>query len=173
MSDPTPGPSPCAGRGVGIALRSRADTLSVVPGGVPRSRDAWWRRGGGYSGCSGCASTRPAQLRHGSETWGAVNSRPASARSSGSRAGDSIVYQRSLRVEIDRLGGAAGSAPAGTPAGPGAAGSARVFEARAVSEGPSASLAPVMRAMVQAIFEDFPGPSGKTRTVSVPFDRPM
>lgn len=70
-------------------------------------------------------------------------------------------YQRSLRVEIDRIGGAA--------VAPGAAGS-RLYEARAISEGPSSALAPVMPAMVRAVFDDFPGPNGKTRVVSVPLD---
>jgi hypothetical protein len=58
-------------------------------------------------------------------------------------------------VQIDRLGGAGGT---------------RIFEARAFSDGESASLAPVMRAMVQAIFEDFPGQSGRTRVVKVPLE---
>ena len=70
-------------------------------------------------------------------------------------------YQRSLRVEIDRIG-EAGVAP-------GAAGT-RVYEARAISEGPSSALAPVMPAMVRAVFDDFPGPNGKTRVVSVPLE---
>lgn len=71
-------------------------------------------------------------------------------------------YQRNLTVQIDRLSGAAsaGQAASGT----------RVFEAQAISEGESASLAPVMRAMVQAIFQDFPGPSGTTRVVRLPLD---
>jgi hypothetical protein len=84
---------------------------------------------------------------------------------------DSVVYQRSLDIAITRLNGAAGKS-AEVPAGRGdAAGTARVFEARAISEGPSASLAPVMRAMVQAIFQEFPGPSGQTRVVEVPLER--
>jgi hypothetical protein len=105
----------------------------------------------------------------------------------GGGGGDSSVYQRSLTVQIDRLGGAAqpGLAPSAPAAGapgtsgsglgaPGAgtagAGGSRIFEARAISEGESASLAPVMRAMVQAIFEDFPGQSGRTRVVKVPLE---
>ena len=85
--------------------------------------------------------------------------------------GDSVVFQRSLRLEIDRTAGrpAEGrSTGAGAPAPAAGSASARVFEARATSEGPSASLAPVMRAMVQAVFEEFPGPSGRTRVVRVP-----
>ncbi len=84
---------------------------------------------------------------------------------------DSVIYQRSLDIAISRLNGAAAKS-IGSPAGQAAetAGTARVFEARAISEGSSASLAPVMRAMVQAIFQEFPGPSGQTRVVEVPLD---
>lgn len=88
--------------------------------------------------------------------------------SSGAGPGDALAYQRTLRVEIDRLDGA-GAKPLNPAPGANARG-ARVFEARATSEGPSASLAPVMRAMVQAVFEEFPGPSGKTRVVRTPLE---
>lgn len=90
----------------------------------------------------------------------------------GGRGNESNAYVHNLRVEIDRLaaGGAAiqpsASAPPASVAGPGAAG--RVYEARATAEGPSASPAPVMRAMVKAIFEQFPGESGRTRVLRVP-----
>ncbi len=84
------------------------------------------------------------------------------------RPADSGAYRRSLKIEIDRLAdGAVKQAPGGT-ADP--EGRARVFEAQAISEGPSASLAPVIRPMVRAIFQDFPGDSGKTRIVRVPVD---
>jgi hypothetical protein len=43
----------------------------------------------------------------------------------------------------------------------------RVFEGRAVSTGLNGAIEPVMPYMLDAIFEDFPGNSGKTRTVSV------
>ena len=76
-------------------------------------------------------------------------------------------YQRSLQVRIDRLDNDKPTAPS-TPGQ--AAAPNRVFEARAISEGASASIAPVMRAMVQAIFKDFPGESGKTRVVQVPLE---
>ena len=81
----------------------------------------------------------------------------------GGGGGDATQYQRSLTVQIDRLGGtpSVGQASSGT----------RVFEAQAISEGESASLAPVMRAMVQAIFQEFPGPSGATRVVRLPLDQ--
>ena len=80
---------------------------------------------------------------------------------SGARSGEPATYQRSLQVEIDRLGGTAG-----------ATGRTRIFEARAISDGPSASLAPVMGAMVRALFQEFPGPDGRTRIVTVPVDEP-
>ncbi len=90
-----------------------------------------------------------------------------------------VNFQRTLQIRIDRLRGsvtpaAAATVPSsgsGTPAMPDKPPpSSRVFEARAISEGPSASLAPVMPAMVQAIFEDFPGENGRTRVVEVPLE---
>ena len=89
----------------------------------------------------------------------------------GGGGGESALYQRSLTVQIDRLGArseAVGQSPSAS--GAAAPGSPRIFEARAFSEGDSASLAPVMRSMVQAIFEDFPGQSGRTRVVQLPLD---
>ncbi len=86
----------------------------------------------------------------------------------GGRPVDSGAYRRTLKVEIDRLADGAVK--------PAAVGSAepdsrtRVFEAQATSEGPSASLAPVIRPMVRAIFQDFPGESGKSRIVRVPVE---
>jgi hypothetical protein len=84
---------------------------------------------------------------------------------SGARSGEPATYQRSLQVEIDRLGGTRAATA-------GAAGRTRVFEGRAISDGPSASLAPVMGAMVRALFREFPGPDGRTRIVTVPVDEP-
>jgi hypothetical protein len=70
--------------------------------------------------------------------------------------GQSTVYRRELRVDIvDRRAGANG---------------AKLFEGSAVSEGESASLAPVMPAMVRALFSDFPGANGVTRRVQVRLD---
>jgi Domain of unknown function (DUF4136) len=90
----------------------------------------------------------------------------------GGGGSDTAQYQRSLTVQIDRLAGIRDERPAATatpsPAQPSSG--TRIFEARAISEGESASLAPVMRAMVQAIFQDFPGPSGTTRVVRLPLD---
>jgi hypothetical protein len=85
-----------------------------------------------------------------------------------------VAFQRTLHIRIDRLhaNGTPTTAPAPDPMSPPGmpAPANRVFEARAISEGESSSIAPVMRAMVQAIFDDFPGESGRTRVVSVPLD---
>jgi len=43
----------------------------------------------------------------------------------------------------------------------------RVFEGRAVSSGQNPQLEPVMPYILDAIFQDFPGRSGETRTISV------
>lgn len=43
----------------------------------------------------------------------------------------------------------------------------RVFEGRAISTGLNGSIEPVMPYMLDAVFQDFPGRSGGTRTVSV------
>jgi heme exporter protein D len=67
-----------------------------------------------------------------------------------------LLYRRELRVEITERR-AAGDAGAG----------GRVFEGTVVSEGESASIAPVMPAMVRALFSDFPGPNGVSRLVQV------
>ncbi len=89
----------------------------------------------------------------------------------GGSSGD-VAFQRTLQVRIDRLRVDNGqpAAPAPDPTSPPGmpAPATRVFEARAISEGESASIAPVMRAMVHAIFDEFPGESGRTRVVSVP-----
>jgi hypothetical protein len=71
----------------------------------------------------------------------------------------SIVYRRELRVEI-------------TERRPGkdASGGGRLFEGTVVSEGESSSIAPVMPAMMHALFSDFPGPSGVSRRVQVRLD---
>ncbi|NLD53353.1 MAG: hypothetical protein GX652_01655 [Burkholderiaceae bacterium] len=63
------------------------------------------------------------------------------------------TWRRTLTVTIDR---------------PRGAGAGRVFEATAVSQGQTAAITPVMQAMVQAIFRDFPGRNGVTRIVEVP-----
>ena len=75
----------------------------------------------------------------------------------GRREPEVVGYRREVQVQIDRLG-AAGS---------------RVFEGKAVTEGRSASLAQVMKPMLQAMFEDFPGANGTTRVVDVPLEGEM
>ncbi len=65
------------------------------------------------------------------------------------------VYTR--RVELDIYKGASwGSA---TPE--------RVFEGRALSEGLNGQITPVMPFIIDALFKDFPGASGSTKTVRV------
>jgi hypothetical protein len=49
--------------------------------------------------------------------------------------------------------------------------SAPLFQAEARSAGSSGSLAPVMPAMIAAVFKDFPGKSGETISVSAPLQR--
>lgn len=68
----------------------------------------------------------------------------------GTSYGQSILYRRQLRVDItDRR------APV------------KLYEGTVVSQGESAALAPVMPAMVRALFSDFPGPKGVSRVVNV------
>jgi hypothetical protein len=71
----------------------------------------------------------------------------------GGGARDAGGWRRSLTVTIDR---------------PRTGSSERIFEATAVSRGQTAAVTPVMRAMVEAIFRDFPGQNGVTRIVEVP-----
>ena len=68
-------------------------------------------------------------------------------------ARETTSWRRSLTVTSDR---------------PQAGGAERIFEATAVSRGQTAAITPVMKAMVQAIFRDFPGENGVTRIVEVP-----
>lgn len=99
----------------------------------------------------------------------------------GQTVSQAVVYRRELRVVIDdpsrmppppaSVTPPAAQAPSGaaTPAAPPAG---RVYEGTAFSEGQSSTLAPVMPAMVRALFAEFPGPNGSTRIVRVPFDEP-
>ena len=77
----------------------------------------------------------------------------------GTSYAQAIVYRRELRVEISQRQAGSGDGKAG-----------RLFEGTVVTEGESASLAPVMPAMVRALFSDFPGPSGVSRRVQVRLD---
>lgn len=65
------------------------------------------------------------------------------------------VFERSLSVTLDDR----------TPSGP-----KRVFEATARSEGRIGELPVVMPYLVRSIFLDFPGASGKTREVKLPYE---
>ena len=74
-----------------------------------------------------------------------------------------VIYLRELTLRIER-------AATGGVGGPGAAGVSppeRLYEATVRSEGNRASLATVMPAMIRALFQDFPGPSGVERSVEV------
>jgi hypothetical protein len=74
----------------------------------------------------------------------------------GTQYSESTLYRRELHVMIEeRKTGGDGR---------------RLYEGTVVSEGGSASLAPVMPAMVRALFSDFPGRNGVTRIVQVPID---
>jgi hypothetical protein len=73
----------------------------------------------------------------------------------GTHYAQSTLYRRELHVVIeDRKPGGDGR---------------RLYEGTVISEGGSASLAPVMQPMVRALFSDFPGRNGVTRIVQVPF----
>ena len=77
----------------------------------------------------------------------------------GTSYAQAVLYRRELRVDITER-----------RAGRDASTGGRVFEGTVVSEGESASIAPVMPAMVRALFSDFPGPNGVSRLVQVQLD---
>lgn len=79
----------------------------------------------------------------------------------GTNYAQTVLYRRELRVEITER-----RARSGAKDGAGR----RLFEGTAISEGESASIAPVMPAMVRALFSDFPGPNGVSRRVQVRLD---
>ena len=66
------------------------------------------------------------------------------------------LFRHELDVDLNTWG-AAGASPPGT----------RVFEGRAVAENGTEAIASVMPALVEALFHDFPGANGSTRTVDV------
>jgi hypothetical protein len=74
----------------------------------------------------------------------------------GTSYAQSVVYRYELGVDINNRR-ATGKA-------------AKLFEGRVVAQGESASLAPVIPAMVRALFSDFPGPNGVTRRVQIRLD---
>jgi hypothetical protein len=94
---------------------------------------------------------RPGPGGHVHYVWTAAY--PMSYGMVGTSYSQSLLYRRELRVDItDRR-----------PDGKGA----KLFEGRATSEGETGALAPVMPALVRALFSDFPGPNGATRRVLV------
>ena len=97
--------------------------------------------GGGYAAYSGTTYNTP--------TYGVV----------GSGVGSRKVYTRFLRVDlVDRSALTSGTVR-------------KVFEGRIVSSGSNDQLSFVMPTMIRAFFEEFPGKSGSTRTVTLIRDR--
>lgn len=110
---------------------------------------------------------------HGGVHYAWTATYPVSYGVIGTNYGQSTTYRRELRVDItDRSGKASGGrAGSGTITPPGGAfAPARVFEGTVVTQGESGSLAPVMPAMVRALFSEFPGANGATRLVQVTLD---
>lgn len=69
----------------------------------------------------------------------------------------STIYMRHLDIDIvDRA-----SLDAGNPH--------KLYEARLVSRGTCGSMAPIFDPMLQALFQEWPGPSGGARTVTTPW----
>lgn len=67
-----------------------------------------------------------------------------------------LTYRHELDVDLNTWGAASGGQPG-----------VRVFEGRAVAENETEAIASVMPALVEALFDDFPGANGRTRTVEV------
>ena len=76
---------------------------------------------------------------------------------------ENIQYRHRLQVQIDRVRAASGGPAPGGPI-PGE----RVYESTLVTRSESAAVAPQMPAMIDALFDDFPGVNGKTVTVNLP-----
>lgn len=68
----------------------------------------------------------------------------------GSSSGGGAQYVRWLKLNIDRVSDGK-----------------RIFEGRAVSEGKTNDLSRIMPFLVDAMFKDFPGKSGESRTITV------
>jgi hypothetical protein len=79
-------------------------------------------------------------------TYGVVGSIPYSTR----------IYNRSLWLEILDAKTSTASSPV------------KVFEGRVQSSGGSSDIAAVLPTMIEALFKNFPGPSGKTETINLP-----
>ncbi len=73
------------------------------------------------------------------------------------------VAQHRLRLQIDRAVG--GAAPGATGTGP------RLFEGVATADASVVDMPAIFPLLVQALFEDFPGPAGATREVRVEIPR--
>jgi hypothetical protein len=96
---------------------------------------------GGYATYSGTTYNRP--------TYGVV----------GSGARSDTVFSRFLRLDIlDKSSLTDGKVT-------------KLYEAKVTSAGASGQVAAVMPQMLKALFEEFPGKSGTTRQVDVPFQR--
>ena len=97
--------------------------------------------GGGYATYSGTTRNTP--------TYGVV----------GTGVGSQTVYMHFLRVDLlDRPALASGTVK-------------KVFEGSVVSRGSSGQLSVVMPTMIRAFFEEFPGKSGSTRSVTLARDQ--
>lgn len=75
----------------------------------------------------------------------------------GSAAGE-MLYRHQLQMQINRL----------KPGVQGPEAGERLYESTLVTQGESASITPLMPAMIDALLADFPGENGKTRTIRFP-----
>jgi hypothetical protein len=132
------------------------DRGRTVVGSVP----VFGQTGGGtttfYSGSnggSGVAYTQP--------TYGEI----------GEELVSSTVFSRRLELEIFDVPQTLASCSPDFPKTISACAPAKTFEAKAGSAGRFGTLAPVMPAVIAAVFKDFPGKSGETISVSAPFQR--
>jgi hypothetical protein len=89
----------------------------------------------------------------------------------GTNYANTMLYRRELKVEITERGGDAATAPSKAPGTSPGPRPGRLYEGTVVTEGESASLAPVMPAMVRALFYEFPGVNGASRIVQVRLDQ--
>lgn len=133
-----------------VAMRYSIDKGSAVTYGYPAYGYASYGPVWGWTPYVG-----PGGMVH--YTWTATY--PMGYGVVGTSYAQALVYRRELRIEInDRRAAGKDGKPV------------RLFEGTVVTEGESASLAPVMPAMVRALFSDFPGPSGVSRRVEVRLD---
>jgi hypothetical protein len=83
----------------------------------------------------------------------------------------SAVFSRGLELEIFDVPQTLASCGPDFSKTISACAPAKTFEAKAGSAGRFGTLAPVMPAMISAVFKDFPGKSGETISVSAPLQR--